>query len=261
MDVCPMLRFWCLLVLASAGCSADGARSPAENPPEVEAGQSTAGARVRIIGASMEYRGEMTEEGLATLKRLAYGQAIDTLVVDSAGGEIVVGMDFGNWVVERQLNVVVDGVCLSSCANYVFTAGSKKSILPGSVVAWHGSAKQPGLLDQMHAMIEKDVKARRLPPGKEAEELVRARQKNVDYLTGAIVKQGEFFHRVGVDEYVTRIGNEVYGLPGFYYLSVEDMARFGIRDVTAPDNYAQMDLSALRRRTGHAIRYLKLPSP
>jgi len=45
------------------------------------------------------------------------------------------------------------------------------------------------------------VKARKLPPGKEAEELVRARQANVGYLTGAIMKQGEFFHRVGVDEY------------------------------------------------------------
>jgi hypothetical protein len=261
MDLSPMLLLWCWLVVALAGCSAGGARMPVEGPARATASQMTGDAQVRIAGASAVYRGEMTQEGLDMLKKLADSEVLDTLVVDSAGGEIVVGMDFGNWVIERQLNVVVDGVCLSSCANYIFTAGRKKSILPGSVVAWHGSARQPGLLDQMHATAEKGIKARKLPPGKEAEELVRVRQANVDYLTDAIVKQGEFFHRVGVDEYVTRIGNEVYGLPGFYYLSVEDMVRFGIRDVTAPDDYTRVDLSAMRRRTGFAIQYLKLPSP
>jgi hypothetical protein len=61
-----------------------------------------------------------------------------------------------------------------------------------------------------------------------------------------------------VDEYVTRIGNEVYGLRGFYYLSVEDMARFGIRDVSAPEDYTRMDLAALEKRSGRRISYLKL---
>lgn len=259
MDSSSRLRFWCWLLIVLAGCSGGGARSLIEGAGKPGAGQASGEAQVQIAGTSAVYRGEMTEEGLAALKKLAQGQAIDTLLVDSAGGEIVVGMDFGYWVIERQLNVVVDGICLSSCANYVFAAGRKKSILHGSVVAWHGSARQPGLLDQMHEVAERNVKARKLPPGKEAEELVRARQANVDYLTGAIVKQGEFFHRVGVDEYVTRIGNEVHGLPGFYYLSVEDMARFGIRDVAAPEDYARMDLSALQKRTGYQIRYLKLP--
>jgi len=216
---------------------------------------------VQLAGASAVYRGEITEEGFATLRKLTQGRAIDTLVVDSAGGEIVIGMDFGYWLLERGLDVTVDGVCLSSCANYVFTAGRSKTILPGSVVGWHGSAEQPGLLDQMHAEAERTVRAKRLPPGKEAEELVRVRQANVDYLTGAILKQGEFFHRVGVDEYITRIGNEVYGLPGFYYLSVQDMARFGIKDVSAPQDYGRMDLEALRKRTGFRVRYLKLGNP
>ncbi len=253
-----MTRTCFLFLIAIAGCAGAGGSTSLESAGRPESVQVSQDVSVQIEGTSAEYRGEITEEGFAALKKLARGRTIETLVVDSAGGEIVVGMDFGYWVLERRLNVVVDGVCLSSCANYVFTAAPKKTIRPASVVAWHGSAKQPGLLDQMHDEGQKAVKARKLAPGREAEELVRVRQANVDYLTGAILKQGEFFHRVGVDEYVTRIGNEVYQLSGFYYLSVEDMMRFGIRDVTAPEDYARMDLKALEKRTGYRIQYLKL---
>lgn len=256
-----MIRVCYLVLVVLAGCSSGGGPSAIESAGKPETVQVSKDISVQLSGASAVYRGELTEEGLATLRKLTEGRALDALVVDSAGGEIVMSMDFGYWLLERRLNVTVDGVCLSSCANYVFTAGRRKTILAGSVVGWHGSAEQPGLLDQMHAEAEKAVRAKRLPPGKEAEELVRVRQSNVDYLTGAILKQGEFFHRVGVDEYITRVGNEVYGLPGFYYLSVEDMARFGIRDVTAPEDYTRMDLDALEKRTGFRVRYLKLRNP
>lgn len=254
-------RVWCLALIALAACSSSGGRSVLESAGKPEMVQVSRDVSLQLSGASVVYRGELTEDGLAALRKLAQGRTIDTLVVDSGGGEIVTGMDFGYWALERGLNVMVDGVCLSSCANYVFTAGRSKTILPGSVVGWHGSAEQPGLLDQMHVEAEKAVRAKKLPPGKEAEELVRVRQANVDYLTGAILKQGEFFHRVGVDEYITRIGNEIYGLSGFYYLSVEDMARFGISNVNAPEDYTRMDLEALRKRTGYRVSYLKLRGP
>lgn len=245
-----------LALIAIAGC---GAPPRGAEPSLAERVHVAGDVSVERDGNAVIYRGELTDRGLLALKELAAGRSIDTLIVDSAGGEIVAGMDFGDFVLERQLNVTVEGVCLSSCANYVFPAGRRKAILPGSVVAWHGSAKQPGLLDELHAITERAVKARRLPPGREAEEIVRVRQVNVDYLTGAIVRQEAFFDRIGVDEYITRIGNEIYGVAGFYYLSVEDMARFGIREVSAPEDYARMDLKALEKRTGYRVKYLKLP--
>ncbi|HWQ39982.1 MAG TPA: hypothetical protein VNM24_15470 [Burkholderiales bacterium] len=251
-----MRRFCWLALIAIAGCGAPprGAETGLAQRVHV-AGE----VRVELNGNAAIYRGELTEGGLQALKKLTAGRSVDTLIVDSAGGEIVAGMDVGDFVLERQLDVTVDGVCLSSCANYVFPAGRRKTILPGSVVAWHGSAKQPGLLDELHAISERAIKARKLPAGREAEELVRARQVNVDYLTGAIFRQEAFFDRIDVDEYITRIGNEIYGVAGFYYLSVEDMARFGIREVSAPEDYARMDLEALEKRTGYRVKYLKLP--
>jgi len=213
---------------------------------------------VERSGDKVVYRGRLTERGLDALRHAGAEPQVTTLLIESSGGEIVVGMDFGNWVAERELNVVIDHACLSSCANYVFTAGRQKEIQPGAVVAWHGSAKQPGLLEQLHELVEKDIASQGLPPQEQKRELRRARRANVRYLTGAIRKQDEFFYRVGVDEYVTRIGNDRYGVRGFFYLSVDDMAEFGIANVTADDNYADMEPRALARRIGFPVTLIRL---
>ncbi|MGH8679406.1 MAG: hypothetical protein ACREUQ_13780 [Burkholderiales bacterium] len=216
------------------------------------------GVRIERNRASVRYQGELTEDGLAILRKLSRHSRVTTLTVDSAGGEIVVGMDFGIWVDELGLDVVVDKACLSSCANYVFTAGRSKTIRNGAVVAWHGSAKQPGLLDELHAAVELEARGKKLAPDREAQLIERNRQANVDYMTNAMLKQEAFFRRIGVDEFVTRIGNEEYGVRGFYYLSVEDMARFGISNVAAPEDYPRMDRRALARSAGFPITYLRL---
>ena len=214
--------------------------------------------RVERNGDTVIYRGRLTEQGLDALRHAGGDPQVTTLLIESSGGEIVVGMDFGNWVAERELNVIIDHACLSSCANYVFTAGRQKEIQPGAVVAWHGSAKQPGLLEQLHQVVEQDIASQGLAPQEQLRELKRARRANVKYLTGAIRKQDEFFYRVGVDEYVTRVGNDRYGIRGFFYLSVEDMAAFGIENVTADKDYPNMEPRALAKRVGFPITLIRL---
>ena len=206
----------------------------------------------------LRYRGELTENGLAALKSLAAGTEVTVLEIDSAGGEIVVSMDFGLWIHERGLDVAVDRACLSSCANYVFPAGRNKRIGPGAVVAWHGSARQAGLLEQMNASVEDQIAGRALSRAEREREIAQARKANETYLTDAILKQARFFHLIGADEYVALVGNEVYGVRGFFYLSVEDMARFGIDKVSAPEDYARMEPRALARRAGFPVTYVKL---
>jgi hypothetical protein len=209
-------------------------------------------------GDTVIYRGSLTEDGLDAMREAGLGPPVTTLLIDSAGGEIVVGMMFGAWVLERELNVVVDRACLSSCANYVFTAARNKEIQPGAVVAWHGSAKQPGLLELLHKAVEEEIDAKGLSQRKRSKELARARLANVDYLATTIYKQDAFFYRIGVDEYVTRIGNDKYGVRGFFYLSVVDMASFGIDNVTAPEGYADMEPRALARRIGFPVSLVRL---
>lgn len=216
------------------------------------------GIRVERNGDTVIYRGRLSEDGLLALRRAGDHPSVKTLLIDSAGGEVVVGMAYGDWISARGLDIVVDRACLSSCANYIFPAGRHKEIQPGAVVAWHGSAQQPGMLELLHQTVAEEIEAKGLSEAMKAKELASARHANVQYLTDAIRKQNLFFYRLGVDEYVTRIGNEKYGIRGFFYLSVADMEAFGIKNVTAPADYAQMEPRALARRVGFPVSLISL---
>ena len=206
----------------------------------------------------VKYVGEMTDAGFAALERLTRGRKIQTLVVDSAGGEIVTSMDFGDWVADRKVDVVVERLCLSSCANYIFPAARTKLIQRGAVVAWHGSARQRDLMVELNQIIDERVDKLRLSAAEKERKREQMRRATADYLQSAQLRQDAFFSRIGVDEYVTRIGNEEYHVGGLYYLSVEDMSRFGITNVRAPPEYEQTDVRALTRQTHMPITYLKL---
>ncbi len=216
------------------------------------------GVTVTRQDEQVKYVGEMTDAGFSALERLTRGRNIKTFVVDSAGGEIVTSMDFGDWVADRKVEVIVERLCLSSCANYIFPAARTKLIQPGAVVAWHGSARQRDLMVELNDVIDERVDSLKLSAGEKERKRQQMRRATADYLRGAQLRQDAFFRRIGVDEYVTRIGNEEYHVGGLYYLSVEDMARFGITNVRAPPDYEQTDLRALTLQTHMPITYLKL---
>ena len=67
---------------------------------------------------------------------------ITTLRINSGGGITDEGIKLGAWMAERNIDVVVDQLCFSSCANYIFTAGRNKTIMADSIVGWHGSEQQ-----------------------------------------------------------------------------------------------------------------------
>jgi hypothetical protein len=189
-------------------------------------------------GARLAYRGDLTEQGMEVMKRLSEGRAISSLTVTSSGGEINVGMDFGDWVFDHGLSVIVEDYCLSSCANYIFTAAWQKVIAPGARVAWHGSARQKDLPDQLARLVDNQVKALALGSDASDKERETRRRAVSNYLEKSIARQDAFFERIGVSEFVTRVGSERYGIKGFYYLSPRDMASFGILNVAAPEDYA-----------------------
>ena len=84
-------------------------------------------------GVSIENR-ELVYEGPISAKNneraiTLYEAAVDkpsTLVITSGGGNVDLGMDLGEFILEHDLDVKVNTFCFSSCANYVFTAGKNK---------------------------------------------------------------------------------------------------------------------------------------
>jgi hypothetical protein len=62
------------------------------------------------------------------------------LIINSAGGRSPEAIELGSLVRSLGLEVVVDGVCLSACAHFVFIPAKRKRVEPNSVVAFHQTA-------------------------------------------------------------------------------------------------------------------------
>ncbi|GGE72199.1 hypothetical protein GCM10011317_31880 [Niveispirillum cyanobacteriorum] len=63
---------------------------------------------------------------------------ISIIVMKSGGGDVRYAMDIGDYMVAKQVGLVIDKQCLSSCGNYIFVAAAFKFVLPDSYVCWHG---------------------------------------------------------------------------------------------------------------------------
>ena len=219
-------------------------------------------AFVAVVGTTATYAGKISQPNVELFLDAIRGEPLTTLVISSSGGEINAGMTMGSWVFDNRIDVIVEQMCMSSCANYVFSAGRRKIIKPGAIVAWHGNALQES------GMSEGDVRTSvikafdRLPESEKAkldlpEQIRRAIEQMSRYRVESIRRQTDFFQKIGVDESVCRIGNDKYGARDFFILSVEDMARFGIDNVEAPEDYEETDLAPFCMR-GKRVEYIKL---
>jgi hypothetical protein len=167
----------------------------------------------------LHYNGYFEQESNRKLIRLYMETPIkpETLIMSSEGGNVMNGIELGEWVYDTGLVVVVDGVCASSCANYVFTAGRQKGLKKDSVIIWHGSSWQQDA-DELYRQGDPSV--------------IEWRQREVG-----------FFEKIGVDHQITIYGLNRYPfrtylgaimtanpIEGFDY-SIEDMAKFGVTNV------------------------------
>ena len=101
-------------------------------------------AQVSMDGATATFVGEMTLENAEEFVRQAEARdaAVTKLVINSGGGDVDAGRVLGRWVFRNQIDVVVEELCFSSCANYVFPAAPRKTIRAHAIVGWHGSDQQ-----------------------------------------------------------------------------------------------------------------------
>jgi hypothetical protein len=69
---------------------------------------------------------------------------IKKIIVTSLGGDVKYGIYIGKDIYDRNLDVVVRDYCFSSCANYIFLAGRKKTIEKNSIIGFHGTSFSTG---------------------------------------------------------------------------------------------------------------------
>lgn len=139
------------------------------------------------------------------------------LQITSGGGDTMLGLDLGEWIFAKQLDVEVVRYCASSCANYIFTAGKRKILRPDSIVFWHGGAHQ------------KDLESLAKRQGPEALAHFRAWRDREDLFFKTIGINGKIT-TYGQSKHFNRFWSGYWGRAGFDY-SVEDMKKFGISHI------------------------------
>jgi hypothetical protein len=182
--------------------------------------------------------GPLSAEEVERFIAAAAGRQVKHLMITSQGGPILAGVRLGEWVRDNGVSVVVDRLCMSSCANYVFPAGKEKIIRPKSLVVWHGSATQRNFREKrqrLQATIETLRNGGTLSPDDQS-----FHEQNVQFLklwdeqTNA---QEALLNSLRVDEYITRLGQEPVSFRAAWTVSVATMKLFGITDVLAEDAY------------------------
>lgn len=106
-------------------------------PAIAYAGDTT---QVYLGEGELNYVGYLDEQANQRLFSLYEGlkDKPATLAIRSRGGDVVHGMALGEWVHAHKLDVRVMEFCLSSCANYVFTAGARKIVSSNAMIGFHG---------------------------------------------------------------------------------------------------------------------------
>ncbi len=188
--------------------------------------------RVSLEQNTVTYQGAITKEANNRLNALInqHGNLIKELSITSKGGEVNQGMDLGNIVFNNKLTVVVESYCLSSCANYVFSAAPDHRISKHALIGFHGGVSK--MEQQITTLISS------LPEEEQDATELSLRS----YLQAASSREKQFFEKINVAQRITTLGQSAQydGIQsqgefvGWYY-SIKDMTRLGVRNIEVID--------------------------
>jgi hypothetical protein len=122
------------------------------------------------------------------------------LAIRSRGGDVVPGMELGSWVHAHKLDVRVMEFCLSSCANYVFTAGTHKIVSNLATVGFHGG------LSSMDFTVGGDDKAKYDAMNKDEQAAYMAAMRKG--LQPLLDGESAYFRSIGVRQEITTWGQQ-----------------------------------------------------
>jgi hypothetical protein len=185
---------------------------------------------IQTHGEVIYYVGALNQDGTKAVTPLITSRQYKTLHIRSPGGDILAAMAFGVLIYDHELNVVVNKQCGSSCANYIFPAGKHKKIEPGSLVMWHGDARQRSFLDELRKL---EAKAE----NDGLQHLTSAEQSRLQHRRHSIATQDAFYKKIGIDGSIARIGQEIDFPVKQWVMPAKNMAEFGITHVDAPKDY------------------------
>lgn len=211
---------------------------------------------------TLSIQGNITAGAYQAFKASFDGK-IKTVHVSSGGGLVSEAVKIGLDLMKNGVDVVVDGPCLSSCANYFFLAGKHKVIEQNGFVAFHGSPWHGAILQYGAPSMNDFIDNGKIPPAmqKTIEESLKkypnkSRAEMIGDFRSLLRDERDFFEKARVSDRL--ISNSLQGrfaetLPEcqrfqplsasekdrepFLFISTKQMQAYGVQGVTGDQNW------------------------
>lgn len=187
---------------------------------------------------SLIVTGDITQSMYKDILNHVIKSDIKRIIITSPGGDIDAGISIGYLIYKQKLDIEIIDYCISSCANYLFTAAINKTIRDGAAVIWHGNTQQKDFrefdlcgrtVSSLDGLPIDDEEIAELS-SPEGQHEWRTRQK----------REHDFYELIGVNDYIARVGQEPKNY-GDFTMPVKYMQQFGVTNIYAPKNYAEVD--------------------
>jgi len=165
----------------------------------------------------------------------AFHEGIEEVILDSSGGDVEAALLIGKHIAARNVAIRVRKWCLSSCANYLFTAGARRVIAPGGIVGFHGNGEAAfSELGENFGVSDEDI-------AENLEEFTETKRQ-IDAL---IAEERAFFEAQGIAaEFFVLTQRPDKGIPGeeFAFLAPtpETFTRYGFDDVEGVQDVVEL---------------------
>lgn len=93
---------------------------------------------IRVSPTEIRLNGDIGRDSYEEYLQVA-DDGFKVVRLNSGGGYPSVALSIAEDVIKRRAIIVIDGVCISACANYLAIAGKVLSMKCDSVIGWHGT--------------------------------------------------------------------------------------------------------------------------
>ena len=129
---------------------------------QVRSRKATSGPQVKIVKPGVIcFGGDIDKESAGSLisatKTVPLAHSVELVVQGSDGGDLASALEVAETLSERKTTVIANGVCGSSCANYLWLMADHRVITKRGLLIFHGGATL-ALLPDLYAQIEKLAK-------------------------------------------------------------------------------------------------------
>jgi ATP-dependent protease ClpP protease subunit len=214
--------------------------------------------------------GDITVNSYVQFKKI-FDKSIVTpkkILIDSGGGDALAALAIAKIIQQHRINVEVNSLCASSCANYIFIAGNEKIIGPSAIIMFHGGPTQENMMQlsreaetfltinkietvKTFGEINKEGTIKLMPPNTAESNSFHQTQQFIgltetsslsEHIQQLQMATQDFYSSLDVDEKIMTIGQtgnyqhiyESKKYDGFYY-SPNDMKKLGIQNITIKD--------------------------